>query len=106
MTEREVREGWLKAVTELGPVVKGSIKEIKAVCGSKKCKKCLSGERHQAFQMTYYLDGKQHSKYIQKGQLELARVALENGRKLEELMTRFGLEYLNATKAAKKQAED
>lgn len=106
MTEREVRENWLKAVTELGPVVKGSIKEIKAVCGNKKCKKCVSGERHQAFQMTYYLKGKQHSKYIQKGQLALARAALENGRKLEELMTRFGLDYLNVTKAPKKQAEN
>lgn len=105
MTENEVREKWLEAVNDLGPVIKGSIKEIKAVCGSKKCKKCLSGERHQAFQMTYYLAGKQHSKYIQKGQLELARAALENGRRLEELMTRFGLEYLDATKAARKRVE-
>jgi hypothetical protein len=53
--------------------------------------------------MTYYLEGKQHSSYVGHSQLEQMRQAIANGRELEELMVRFGQEYLVALKNASKQ---
>jgi hypothetical protein len=103
MDLQELMSGWLEAVKETGFVAKGSIHEYRRNCGRKSCKKCASGERHTAWQMTYYLDGRQRSKYIQEGQLDELRRAIANGRKLEDMMVRFGLEYLDATKKSGKK---
>lgn len=46
MEKRELLEKWLKAVKETGIAAKGSIREYKRKCGSGKCRKCASGERH------------------------------------------------------------
>jgi hypothetical protein len=103
MTEQELMDKWLKAVQATGFAAKGSIREYKRNCGKKSCRKCKSGEGHPTHQMTYYLEGKQHSSYVGHSQLEQMRQAIANGRELEELMVRFGQEYLVALKNASKQ---
>jgi len=103
MTEKELMKKWLAAIKEVGIIAKGSIRQYKRNCGSKNCRKCASGERHPTHQMTYYLDGKQHSKYIGPTQLEGIRQAIANGRKLESLMVSFGLEYLDILKEKNKK---
>ncbi len=103
MTEKELMREWLAEIKKIGIVAKGSIRQYKRNCGSKNCRKCASGERHPTHQMTYYIDGKQHSKYIGPTQLEGIQQAISNGRKLEELMVRFGLEYLDILKEKNKK---
>lgn len=98
MGKRELMEKWLKAVKETGISAKGSIREYRRNCGSKKCRKCASGERHPTHQMTYYLDGRQRSRHVGPSQLQQMREAIANGRKLEEMLVRFGLEYLDMLK--------
>ena len=99
MEKQELIEKWLAAVKETGIAAKGSIHEYKRNCGSKKCRKCRSGERHPTHQLTYYLEGKQHSRHVGPRQLEQMQKAIANGRKLEELLVCFGLEYLDMLKA-------
>ncbi len=48
--------------------------------------------------MTYYLDGRQRSRHVDPSQLEQMREAIANGCRLEELLVRFGLEYLDMLK--------
>ena len=103
MTEKELMKKWFAAVKEIGFVAKGSIRQYKRNCGKKNCLKCASGERHLTYQMTYYKDGRQHSKYVGPAQLEDFRQAIANGRKLEELMVDFGLEYLEILKKKAKE---
>ena len=98
MEKRELMEKWLKAVKGTGIAAKGSIREYKRNCGSKKCRKCASGERHPRHQMTYYQYGRQRSRHVGPLQLEQMREAIANVRKLEELMVRSGLEYLDMLK--------
>lgn len=98
MDKRGLMEKWLRSVKETGIAAKGSIREYKRNCGSGKCRKCASGERHPTHQMTYYLNGRQHSRHIGPSQLEQMRKAIFNGRRLEELLVRFGLEYLDMLK--------
>ena len=52
--------------------------------------------------MTYYLDGKQRSKHIPLALVDDVKQALENGRKLEELLLRTGLEHIEELKANRK----
>lgn len=103
MEKQELIEKWLAAVKEIGIAAKGSLRQYKRNCGSKKCRKCRSGERHPTHQLTYYLEGKQHSRYIGPTQLEQMQKAIANGRKLEELLVCFGLEYLDMLKAENRE---
>jgi hypothetical protein len=48
--------------------------------------------------MTYYLDGRQRSRHVGPSQLEQMRKAIANGRRLEELLVKFGMEYLDMLK--------
>lgn len=100
---KDLMKKYLAAVKEIGISAKGSIHEYKRNCGSRKCRKCRTGERHPTHQLTYYLDGKHHSRYVGPTQLERMRKALENGRKVEELLVRFGLEYLDMLKAENRE---
>lgn len=103
MTEHELMLKWLKEVKEIGMVAKGSIRQFKRNCGLKTCKKCASGERHLSHQMTFYQDGKQHSRFVGPSQLEKMKEAIANGRRLENLMVAIGLEYLKMMKEENKK---
>ena len=103
MDEKELMEKWLEEVRALGMVAKGSIRQFRRNCGLKTCKRCASGERHLSHQMTFYQDGKQHSRFVGPSQLEEMKQAIANGRKLEELLVSFGLEYLKMLKDRNKQ---
>ena len=76
----------------LWPVAKGSVREYKQKCKSK------SGEGHPVWQMTYYQEGKQKSKHIPKWLIGELKEALENGRKLEELLGKAGLAFIEERK--------
>lgn len=54
-------------------------------------------------QITYYLDGKQHSRFVGPTQLEAMRQAITDGRKLEVLLVSFGLEYLDLLKGIERE---
>ena len=106
MSENELMEKWLKEVKNLGFVAKGSIRKFKRKCNKAGCKKCESGIKHDSHQMTYYLDGKQHTRFVGPKQLEQIRHAIENGRKLEVLLVQYGQEYLKLLKNPESNNED
>ena len=103
MDEQKLLAKYLAEIKEIGLAAKGSIRQFKRNCGKASCKKCASGERHLSHQMTYYQDGKQHSRFVGPTQLEAMRQAIANGRKVEELLVRFGLEYLDMLKGVWRQ---
>lgn len=91
-------EKWLKAVAGLYPAAKGSMRQVGRNCSRPGCRTCSSGERHPAWLLTYYLDGRQHSKHVPKAMAGRMRKALENGRKIEELMVLAGVGLIEADK--------
>lgn len=98
MKKRNAEERWMRAVAKLYPAAKGSLREVMKNCSRPGCKVCSSGKRHPAWLLTYYLGGKQYSKHVPKPMVEEMRKALENGRKLEDLMVLSGLELIEAYK--------
>lgn len=94
----DTKEKWLKATAGIYPAVKGSMREVRRNCSRPGCKTCSSGQRHPAWLLTYYLDGKQYSKHVPKPMVEEMRKALENGRKLEDLMVLSGVYLIEAYK--------
>ncbi len=103
MNEKEVkRQEWLDTMVKLYPAAKGSVREVKKCCGYKSCKRCASGEKHQAFLFTYYQDGKQRSHHVPKPKLQALRDALENGREIERLMVENALSLIQSDRRKKK----
>ena len=79
-------EKWTKEAGQLFPAAKGSVREVRSGCGYPTCKRCASGEKHQGYLFTYYLNGKQKSHNVPKPKLEALKKTLENGKKIEQLM--------------------
>jgi len=94
----ELNEKWLKEIEELWPFAKGSVREYRQKCSKKECSKCKTGERHLTWQMTYYENGRQRSKHVPRAHIEELKKAIENGRKVEEILIKAGLEYLEFLK--------
>lgn len=98
METQDVEVRWMRKVAKLYPAAKGSLREVRKNCSHPGCKVCSSGERHPAWLLTYYLDGKQCSKHVPKKIVGVMKKALANGRKLEDLMVASGLEVIDAYK--------
>ncbi len=94
----DTREKWLKATAGLYPAAKGSLREVKRNCSRPGCKTCKSGQRHPAWLITYYLYGRQYSKHVPKPMVEEMKMALENGRRIEELMVLSGVSLIETYK--------
>lgn len=102
MERSEAQGRWQDEAAGLWPVAKGSVREYKQKCKSKGCARCKSGEGHPVWQLTYYQNGRQKSKHIPRGLIGELKEALENGRRLEELMVNSGLEFIEEKRRAAK----
>ncbi len=95
------KEKWVEEITKLYPAAKGSVREVKKGCGYASCKRCASGEKHQAYLFTYYQNGKQKSHHVPKPKLAAIQKALENGRELERLMVEQALMLIKTDRKKK-----
>lgn len=102
MTESEFFQRCLDEIREIGPVVKGTLSTFNRKCGKLGCRKCASGAGHPSWILGYYANGRHTTCHVGPSQLEQVRKGIENYRKLEEALTRFGLEYIKLLKGVKK----
>ena len=87
---------------EIKPV-KGSLTEVRKTCGVKGCKKCASGEKHQAYLYLYRKNGKACSKHVPKYAMEEFRRMLEFGDKTEKQLVQNGIDYLESLRKPRKK---
>jgi hypothetical protein len=89
--EREAREAFLAAASELWPAVKGSLARVARPCGRpKQCAACLSGQRHPMWIFTFRQEGRLRCRYVPVDLVERLRLALANGRKVEKRLAEEG----------------
>lgn len=88
------KAGFVKVVRGLYPVAHGTLSYVNKRCNSPYCKACKSGEGHPSWIFTFRRDGKQHCMHIQPRHAEAVRLAIENGRKLEETILDEGLAFI------------
>ena len=99
MEGSKAKEQLFSAACKLWPAAKGSVREYKQKCVKAECPRCKSGKGHPVWQLTYYLDGKQRSKHIPRSLIGDVKRALFNGRKIESLLVKSGLAYIDELKA-------
>ena len=84
----------LKEIADLAPVAHGTLSLVRKPCNSKYCKLCKSGEKHPAWNFTFRKDGKFHCMHVQPRHVEIVRKAIENGKRLEEMILDEGIALL------------
>ena len=88
----------LNLVRNFGPIAKGSLNEVRKSCSRPGCKACKSGAKHPAWLFTYRKDGKAYSLHVPRDLVETVRMAIENGRQLEQLIVTAGVELIRTRK--------
>lgn len=74
----------------LWPVLKGSLAEVRKPCIRPNCAACARGDKHPAFIWSFTEKGRRRCMYVPAEMVSLLRQGLENGRKLEALLTQLG----------------
>jgi hypothetical protein len=74
----------------LWPVLKGSLAEVRKPCIRQNCTACARGDKHAAFIWSFTEKGRRRCMYVPAPMVPLLRQGLENGRKLDALLTQLG----------------
>jgi hypothetical protein len=102
-TPEDVRKWFLKEVEKLWPLAGGSLSLRKNRCIRPNCPVCRSGGGHPAYALHTRLQGRQTSLYVPDDLVEKVEVAVQNRKKLQELLVQAGRRYVNAVKAQRKR---
>ena len=95
----DVHDWFADAVRKLWPVAVGSLALRKGPCIRPNCPACASGEGHSSYAL-YGRRGKRRvSTYIPARLVPEVRAAIQNGRRLQELINEAGIRYVAALKS-------
>jgi len=95
------KETFIEKVNALWPIAKGSLTLTRSPCTRKNCKECASGRKHPKLIFTFREAGKLRGMYVRPSQEGQIRLAIGNGRKLEQLITEAGRDLLFALREEK-----
>lgn len=98
----EIGHWFLAAVQELWPVADGSLSLRKSSCVRANCPACAAGKGHRSYVLYGRAAKKRFSIYVPEELVPQVQAALENGRRLKDLMSEAGLRYTHALKDERK----
>ena len=101
-TPEEVRKWFLSALERIWPIALGSVSLRKSPCIRKNCSACLAGIGHSSYALSGYRGKDRFSIYVPDELAPDLEKAVENGRKIQDLMKEAGLRYLRARKGVKR----
>ena len=99
----DVRRWFLQQVSELWPLATGSLSLRTGPCIREHCMACERGEGHASYALYGRKNNRRFSVYVPEELVPRVQQAVNNGRKLEQLMREAGLRYtvpLKANRAA------
>jgi uncharacterized protein DUF6788 len=97
-TLKDVRRWFSSAIQKLWPVALGSISLRKSPCIRENCSACASGKGHSSYALSGYRGDRRFSIYVPDKLVPEVQKAIENGRRLQDLIKEAGARYLRAQK--------
>ena len=94
----DVQRWFLQQVSELWPLVTGSLSLRTGPCIRENCSACQRGEGHASYALYGRKKNRRFSVYVPEELVPLVQTAVDNGRKLQKLMSEAGLRYTAALK--------
>ena len=98
-----VGEWFGQAIGAIWPVADGSLSLRKSPCVRANCPACAAGEGHRSYVLYGRTGKKRFSIYVPEDLVPEVRAAMENGRRLKELISEAGLRYTQALKEERKR---
>ena len=86
----QVRKQFHDQLPALWPALRGCLSEIRKPCIRPNCPACARGDKHPAFIFSFTEKGRRRCMYVPAELAPLLREGLDNGRKLEALLTEVG----------------
>ena len=95
----DVRRWFLRQVSELWPLAAGSLSLRTGPCIREHCSACHRGEGHASYALYGRKKNRRFSVYVPEELVPLVQQAVNNGRKLEQLLREAGIRYIVSLKA-------
>jgi hypothetical protein len=92
----ELKEEFTRQSAGLWPALKGSLARIYKPCIRKNCPACARGDKHPAWILTVSQKGHRSCLYVAEALVPTVRLAIRNGRRLEELLSSAGPAIIKA----------
>jgi len=102
--DQRAREKGEKYLATLWPAIKGSLAQVRKPCIRKNCSACARGDKHPAWLLSFTSHRQRKTMYVPLALVPTMKKALENGRKIEQLLYRTGPELIERHRKAVKYA--
>ena len=86
----------------LWPAAKGSLAKVYKPCIRKNCPACARGDKHPAWLLSFSAQGYRKVMYVPLALVPQLRRAIQNGRKIEKLLSRTGPDLINRYRMTRK----
>jgi hypothetical protein len=90
----QAKQKWLNQIASLWPAIKGSLAKVYKPCIRKNCPACQRGDKHPAWLLSLSSQGRRTTMYVPQTLVATLRQAIQNGRRIEQLLYRTGPELL------------
>lgn len=104
-TPEDVKSWFRSAIAGMWPVAEGSLSLRRTPCIRRNCSACARGEGHQSHVLYGRSQGRRFSIYVPDNLAPQVRRAIDNGRRLQELMNDAGVRYVQALKKERRQKQ-
>jgi hypothetical protein len=105
-SSEDVRHWFLHAIKDVWPVALGSVSLRKSPCIRKNCPMCASGQGHSSYALSGYRGKLRFSIYVPDELAPDIQRALEQGRRLQDLLKEAGMRYLRARKRERRSRRE
>jgi len=85
-----VQQLFLKKLLTLWPALKGSLAEVRKPCIRPNCPACARGDKHPNYLLAFTQKRQRRCLYVPGDMVPVLKRALENGRRIEQLLYAMG----------------
>ena len=85
-----VEQDFLAKLESLWPALKGSLALVRKPCIRPHCRACARGDKHPNYLLAFSQKGRRRCLYVPQAMVPVLQRALENGRRLEQLLYEMG----------------
>lgn len=89
----------LEKLLALWPALKGSLAEVRKPCIRPNCQACARGEKHPNYLLAFTSKGRRQCMYVPLAMVPALQRALQNGRRIEQLLYEMGPALLREHRA-------
>jgi hypothetical protein len=98
-TPSSLQQRFLDQLLPLWPALKGSLAQVHKPCIRPNCPACARGDKHPNYLLAFTQKGRRRCLYVPRAMVSVLKRALNNGRRIEQLLYEMGPTLLQEYRA-------